>query len=281
MRQLKDSCRKLRKHDKKAALQNAVCGKIIKKYKCMNLLKNTFTIKKTNGVNKRQEKAHQIVKIIKKFYDDNSTIDPSKKASKTCRGITKQRQYLNGSLIDLHDKFCRTSEFIVSYKTFTRYRPWYCVTHRISERDTCACTLHENAGELIKAMFKENLIDSNSTHKVIQNLVCEKPTEECLQRSCLLCKHKKVSFDLKNVDKNKQFTYLKWLTVKEDRISAKTKKPIVVQVTKKELRTTNMKDALVLYNQTIDSLLSHEYRIFHQYNALKNLKQKIQKDEGL
>lgn len=148
-----------------------MCGRIIKKYRCL-----TKTKKFSNVITKRivavedpirHERRMKINATfvsgqIKKFYDQNSTIDPCKKNYKKVGTEKIQKQYLNASLTDLYEELCAENSFKVSYTTFTRYFPVYCAAQKITERNTCACVPHVNFSFLIDTLHRKKILKENS-----------------------------------------------------------------------------------------------------------------------
>ncbi|KAJ8676282.1 hypothetical protein QAD02_012069 [Eretmocerus hayati] len=273
-----------KKNAEKQYLTNLTRGKIIKKYRLMSEVKNNVTpalqIRFRDEPDymsfKKKQKSHveNTKTSIEKFFVENSTIDPGKRAFKKVNGEKVQKRYLNASMVDLHKRFLTQGTLTVNYSTFTKYRPRYCVEPNVTDRDTCACHVHENFSLLVESLHKNGMIQENSPDKILSKLLCEHRTDECFKRECVVCKHNDIQVETSHVEDG-VFNYYQWITEKEDRISAKTKKGIEVQLTKKVMMTSRMSNVVHLFNETLKNFIAHEYRIFHQHNFWKNLKNGI------
>lgn len=187
--------------------------------------------------------------------------------------------YMNCNVIDMHAKFCAQSTYKVSYSTFAKYRPRYCVVPQITQRNTCACITHENFSLLVSALHRMKIITENTSEKIIKSLVCDNRTEKCLSRSCDFCKHKEIEINFSHVDVRSQMYFMKWVLSLEERISEKTKKPITVKITSKNKITCAIEEAIKLLEQQIIPFRAHEFKIFHQKQFTKTLLNNLNADE--
>lgn len=190
--QIKHSYQNTTSRKLKNYLKNSLCGKIIKKYKFLNEInKNILPSTRANKYNPKTRRGF-IKKDVENFYILNSTIDPGKKAFVKVNGEKIQKMYMNASMIDLHAQFCSEKNYTVCYKTFTTYHPTLCKAPKVSERDTCACIIHQNFSFLITALHNNKILKENSIAKVVKNMVCEPRTEECLSKICKDCNTNKM-----------------------------------------------------------------------------------------
>lgn len=70
---------------------------------------------------------------------------------------------------NLHEKFLKTVPFAISYSLFTRFRPFWVVSPTLSNRDTCACTIHENMDLQLAALKKANILTTVSNYILQRN----------------------------------------------------------------------------------------------------------------
>lgn len=229
----------------------------------------------------RKKKASQnfIKEKVKNFFEENSCIDPSKKACKKIDGIQVNKRYLNANILDLHAKFCAENCFKVSYANFAKLRPSYCVAPKVTQRDTCACYHHENFSLLTASLHRIKVIKENTSLKIIASVTCDERREECLSRTCEKCKNKQILFNNIEDRLEEEMFYMKWETSTEQRINEKTKKPITVTITSKKKKLCKLNEAIELFKNELDKFLEHEFRILHQKTFMKNLTKNISNEE--
>lgn len=285
--QIKHVYENCRSNAAKKTISQILAGKIVAKYRCKTKLsadsgrgiKTITDFKDPADVlfSERKEKSTSVVlrSEVEDFYLENSTIDPSKKNCKKINGEPTPRQYLTASKVDLHKKFCDEKQKFISLTTFCKYCPYNVVAPKLSARDTCACPTHEKFNFLVKALHENIIISENTTHKIIRSLTCDKVQDECFERNCTKCRTRKIVYNTNDQDLKKEVLYKKWINVTENRESGKTKKQIQVKFVKEFEFLRPLEDILDIFKQEIQTILSHERRIFHQYHAIKNLKAKI------
>lgn len=142
-KQLKEGLKSLRKTEKRKFSDVIVKDKErFKKHRITTAIM-PFTLRNKKDVHTDQEK--EIKREIEDFFDDdsNSRIAADKKECIKKNGLTKQKRYLTDTLINLHKKFNVTYKE-VSYSTFCKYRPFWVVYPKESDRNTCSCVKHVN-----------------------------------------------------------------------------------------------------------------------------------------
>lgn len=281
--QLKESINNSSPKSKKR-FYSTFSGKVLKKFKLLSNLKSSMNLKQLRKFrNKKVDKqkvetnpnVKNVIQEVKQFYfqDDVSVCAPGKKDVITRHKIKKQKRYLTNCLKALHSKFLTSSSFTLSYAAFCKLRPFWVVSPNVSARDTCLCLLHENERLLVHSIHYAKLIKETNLNQVLSAICCDSFNEFCLLRKCQDCKCLKVSYLPLN---DNQIIFRKeWITAKEERISGKTNKPITVQVTKKRIVSTNIKDIKQLFQKSLPSFMSHEARIQHQYKISSDLKESL------
>ncbi|KAJ8678063.1 hypothetical protein QAD02_013850 [Eretmocerus hayati] len=269
----------------KQYLANLTRGRVVKKYRISSEVKRNVTpairIKIRDDFNlmnfkKKQRAAVEITrKSLENFYCENSIIDPGENAYVTVNGEKFQERYLQTSLTDLHQRYLKQINYHMGFTTFTKYRPSYCVAPKVTERDTCARHVHENFSLLVQSLFKNEMIPYNSSDKILSELLCAHRTDECFSRECPSCNQNNMKLEIADKESDEIFNYLQWITEKETRISARTKKEIQVQVTKKVLMTCKISNLEKLFHDSLRNFVEHEGRIFHQQNFWKNIENVI------
>jgi hypothetical protein len=149
------------------AIHRIVSGKIVKKYRCADLLRKTTGLCR-HRLGKSDNKNHQIAKatrnskvkkhqkVVEDFLrrEDNSKMQPGKQDTKTIKKGEKVQTYiLSDYLTNLYAKFKAENPTInISFTSFCRSRPKYVLTTAFSSRSSCLCTKHQNASLTLKAL---------------------------------------------------------------------------------------------------------------------------------
>lgn len=284
-------------YKEKQAVRKIACGKIVKKYCKIKQLVNVVphrTIFSSKKVEKKlpssffkyvrnvnvTHTSYLRNSVVEFFEDDqNSRMCPGKKDCITRKGVKKQKRYLNASLKDLHRKFITSSSFKISYSSFRALRPFWVVQPKITERDTCLCSTHENMRLLIQTMHSLRIISESSIEDIVSSVCCPDKTEACLRRSCPKCKDKSGQFEIQ--ENEVEVSYHSWVTKKEKRVCSRTKKEITVQRTVKERFHATAGEIVTLFQEKLGPFLQHVFRIEHQYSVINALKKNLSATEAL
>lgn len=205
-------------------------------------------------------------------------IHPKKNCKKKGENDYIYKRYLNASKLDLYHQFCQEQPLVISYTTFKKYCPQHCIAPTLNERDTCGCPIHVNFFFLVHASHMAKVLNERSAHQIIKNVTCPKITEECLNRNCPDCKEKETVFNSVE-DTDKELAYKKWITKTEKRISATTKKEIIVTFIAQQEYTSKISEVMNLLKEEIKGFFDHNYRVFHQYKTIKQLKENIKNND--
>ncbi|CAH0406213.1 unnamed protein product [Chilo suppressalis] len=234
--------------------------------------------KKSSKTSKEHNKLliKDIIKKIQTFYeeDTNSKQGAGKKEFITRHKIKKQKRYLVMSLKNLYNKFITTNAIKVSYSTFCKYRPFWVVFPKSSDRDTCACQVHVNMNLLIVALHKAKIINETSHYDLINSICCLPKTENCLLRNCNDCKYKCVLYKEFNNENLIKFSY--WCTTIESRENCKVKR-----ITTKKNEIAKPLELIKKLDQNLNGFLKHTFTIEKQYIELKSLKESLDINEAV
>lgn len=155
--QITENISKARSHQEKSNFKQLLSGPKVEKYKlwrqgCNSMLYNKIRRKTI----KRSEKTKNdlIVEMVHRFYEDDSISRAAagKKECITRNKIKKQKRYLLDSLKNIHQKFLQTKTLTIGYSLFCRLRPFWVVPPKLTDRDTCACIIHENMNLKLSAL---------------------------------------------------------------------------------------------------------------------------------
>lgn len=282
--QLSESYKTLKTKEKQV-FKKIVNGSIIKKYKLETMCAKTFKYRSRSFVKKPRTYLQYMTYIKQKmvaFLEDdmNSRQCPGKKEYVTKHKMTHQKRYLNNTLKNIYADFCKKYPSIkVSYTFFCRYKPFWIKSMRLIDRDTCKCVVHANVELMIDSMWKSKIIQAKTLSQVIKEITCQDLREECLFRKCSECKQHKLIYNCS--DKELSMYYFQWTNVKTtffNKRSTKTEVCLKIAKIRHEIKVFELLDKFTV---KIDSLLAHEGRILHQYNAIKSLKQNMSENEIL
>lgn len=254
---------------KKRLASSFINLKYLKKYKFLTSSKPFFSINFYER--KRGEKRKKMVfikKAVRRFLEDdeNSRMSPGKKDTKTDKGIKKQKRYLTDSLKRLYLRFCETHDFVISYTTFTRLRPFWVDFQRVQDRETCGCQKHDNIRYMCEQLNRLKVVSSGNVDKLIETeMCCEPATDECWFRKCSVCCERNIIFLQEYYDGDKECSNDAWEAVIEGgyRHINKVKKVCKVH------------ELISRFSENIPKYMSHVGNIRHQCRIMRELKKHL------
>lgn len=210
----------------------------------------------------------------------NSRQTAGKKEFVTRKQIKKQKRYLQDSMKNLHEKFLKTMPIKIGYSLFTRLRPFWVVPPKLSNRDTCACTVHENMDLQLDALRKANILTTVSNHQsMLKMLCCDRYAERCLERTCDECRLKTLTYA--EFDDSRPISIKQWVSKKESIYDLKTKKERFVMKCKKETQDILPADLIIKLENDLTKFFRHSFNIQHQYNVITQLKECLSENDVL
>ncbi|KAJ8728914.1 hypothetical protein PYW07_006610 [Mythimna separata] len=207
---------KAKSRSERDVLKNVINNDIVKKYK----LKTNFgySCLGLKGRLRKQKRALEIQKIkrIKEIQDflrrdDNSRTTAGKRETKTFHKDKRQIRYLQSSLEKLHKKYMEEGG-LASYTTFTRYKPFYILDPKVTQRNTCACVKHANLTFLAQKLKILGVLETDDLEKLVSAIVCDKLNKKCMYGECQSCGNKTVLFDLTHKNKDVVVFWNAWVT---------------------------------------------------------------------
>lgn len=291
-KQLSDNFKQLKDDRSKQIFTKVVNGRILKKYRLLNMSTSFLPYKYYHSnisrkplylayERKNKSSLKYLQREVQQFLEnnENSRLCPGKKECITFRKIKKQKRYLNYSLKVLFKKFSHQSTLKISYSTFCRLRPFWVVPPKLGARDTCLCMTHENFKLMVEKLHQLHVVPVRDPEDLLDALTCNKTKEACLIRECDLCKEKVIHF--KEFDGDQMCSYQKWCTKKESRISAKTKKNITVQLTLKQDTEISLYLLVKELQDRLPKYMNHVRNVLHQHRALTKIKNSLRNTEML
>lgn len=291
-RQLHESFNGLLLKKEKRKFGQIVCGntKTFKKYRLLSGLRSisekVFRKKRVLLTNnsvmrtKMLKISDKVKQDVQTFLEDDehSKLCPGKKDCITKKKVKKQKRILSRSLKNLHTLFCKQVDYKISYTTFTKLRPFWIVSRKQNERDTCMCTIHANMELLTSSLFKANIIGHSQPSDLVNLVCCDSQNPSCLQRTCTNCKDLMVPYLL--FDGSSEVCFRRWVNKME---TYKNKNGVEKQTkhTVKETVTMTALEAIDLFEKEFPKFLFHEGIISHQFRALRFLKKRLNEEEIL
>lgn len=283
--ELRQNSQKAKDSRDKQIIAKVISGPIMKKYRLIGETKDVVSYKmhkkQRDKLNLKQYDRKQRNDRISKCFqkqiqtflerDDNSKMCPGKKDFRRKGKVIKQKRLLQDSLLELHKKFLKDdSHYKISYASFRRYRPFWIVSPKASDRETCACVKHANINLLVKKLFVHQLLDTFYISELIKTTVCNAEDKNCMFGICSICKNKKCKVQLhKCADINKMVTYQQWENIVEER-TIRNK----IQKVKRTVKVEKQCTIINLFQKLNLQLISFKKHIFIMRHQIKQMQDK-------
>lgn len=285
-KQLKSSVQSTTPKTKESQIMARVIGtKILRKYRMQKQFTSIISYNRNrkvldNNINFNRKsyftiKAKEALAIKKFFLSDQvSKMLPGKKDYVKKGQVKIQRRLLNDTLANLYTMFKEQTNINVSYTTFTRSRPFWVQKPTKCDRETCACSKHENIELLVKALGSEKLIVFSSAHELLKSLVCSTSDENCMFGRCKKCVSNEVYIDK---DAQEVIKLSQWESIMEKKIIKGKEKTIkkVMKVTKEH----PMDEVISMFHKQIVEFKKHVYAMKHQWDSLTTLTKTLKEGE--
>ncbi|KAF7652466.1 hypothetical protein LDENG_00096270 [Lucifuga dentata] len=116
----------------------------------------------------------------------------------------------------LHQKFeSENVQLKISRSQFCKHRPFWIVRPRVTDRETCACKIHENFKAKVQKLHQLGVISSISTSSVVSSSVCDQNNIKCMYRRCEHCKAFAFPTTLDPDTKNNVVSWKEWVSRSE------------------------------------------------------------------
>ncbi|XP_045496936.1 uncharacterized protein LOC123695211 [Colias croceus] len=235
-----------------------------KKHKILGMT-STFSVRPESQEQNIKCNKIDIKQLIEEFFQDdlNTKISPGKNEFITRNGVRKQKRYLNDTLINLYKKFIKNQK--VGYSTFCKYRPFWVLQPKDSDRNTCACKIHVNFDLLVKSLNKNKIIEETNGTALLQSLCCDAYSESCLNRTCKVCQRRVLNY--KEFNNDLKINYYEWCTKRENYETNGDEK---IKIVNTKIRATDHpKNIIEKLENSSKSYFKHCANILVQYNHLK------------
>ncbi|KAL1005131.1 hypothetical protein UPYG_G00054930 [Umbra pygmaea] len=168
--------------------------------------------KKGLPIHSRQKQLGNVVSMFL-HRDDVSTV-VNGEAGEICRkGQIYRKRALTDTLAKLHRRFlAEHPEQTVSEAQFVRLRPFWIIRPKVEDRETCACTMHENIDLKIKRMKQLGIIETSSPEDLVQSSVCDAGNMSCMYGRCQKCIEKTFPTSLDPLTQGNTVIWPEWIT---------------------------------------------------------------------
>ena len=190
--------------------------------------------------------------------DENSRLLPGKKDTITKNKVKYQQRVLTKPLKELHTLYNSEMEksLCLSYRQFTRKRPFYVTEPKIQDRETCACMEHENVHLLANKLYSRGVLKTKSISELLGMIVCDTKKRACMDRTCAKCCFEEVEH--LETETSTQVTWEQW-----KRVTSTNGEKTFSNVAK-QIQTGTIKDLMELFHQKLEALAVHQFNWLHQ-----------------
>lgn len=266
-------------HEEKKVIRKIIHSDIAKKYRHTTKLKAVLGLKyEPRKFRESQKKSVELQRKIISFYnrDDVTRTTAGKKQYRTFKKQKKQIRYLLDNLKTLHAKYV-SEHGRISFSTFKKYRPFYVLPPKISNRDTCDCIKHSNMQFMIDILKYLGLLNSDHINEVISNMVCDFNSKDCMYDDCVECSDKKI--DGGDLDQDAEVQWNVWALKEYEYTKDGDRKN-----SKKMMKTTKqgtVKDLIELFHKQICPFKKHVYNFYYQYHQYRTCIDNLKENEAL
>lgn len=229
--------------NKKLAPKIIAGGKIMKKYRLLNILSSE------TGLTRRslQVKACVAERKSAKLKQQLRRMMPGKADFKMVDGVKQQKRYLNDYMNNLFLKFKAENPTVkISRSLFCQLPPKHILTTSFTSRNTCLCQRHQNMALKLRSLKAMSINASTSPDVFVSS--CDGEALDNLLNKC----HDTVKYS----------KYSQWKRVEVD--DKKNMKILEFQVSKAEF--------VKIFKEETKKFEAHAYRVKIQYCQLKDLK---------
>ena len=141
------------------------------------------------------------------------------------------------------------------------------------------CKLHCNVEFKASKLHALGVLKSANLTTLMSSVVCSMEEETCMYGTCPNCTGNlsNIYNDATKTTSEESVTYFEWASQTDVRTT--TKGVIKVNMMKKVTQTATLGNLCKIFEDEFLKLMPHQYRIIHQYKAIKMLKMKITRTE--
>ena len=175
----------------------------------------------------------------------------------------------------LHKKFQKKIGRQISYSLFCRIRPFWVISPKLHDRDTCKCLVHDNLQLKIEKLRQLNMITTTDLNILMAQVCCVDDSKECMYPECSKCSTKKV--EAQTYEPSDKIFYYEWRQRKEtyEKMDEGQARTISYKITVKEKVESTKRELFEQFQADLYKICSHVFRVKHQFQELRKLKENL------
>lgn len=269
-----------KKGTKHKTISEVAMGAILRKYKFRTRIQTELGIYGGRVVKTNRRCVSYIEREqVKRFYErsDVSRVTTGIKSTLTRGKQKQQKRLLTDTIRNVYKLYQSEHNTKISFTTFYRLKPFWVVSPKESERDTCLCKLCENIRLTSKALVSLNVIQSQDKQELFKHIVCNEKNKTCMYRKCLKCKNNRMKVPKNKLNDTVEWKY--WIT-REKQITKNGKEKVITTVVK-ETRQTKVSELMDTFNDDLSRYAKHCFNIASQNNYYMKLKGSLDESQAL
>ncbi|RXM28486.1 hypothetical protein EOD39_9725 [Acipenser ruthenus] len=189
--------------------------------------------------------------------------------------MKKQRRLLCDSWKNLHRKFVAEHGQNISYAFFCRERPFWVVTPKERDRETCQCKTHENVQFMADKMHKLGLSQSSNLEEMADSTVCNN-SKSCAYGECQECEHSTVPPARQQANEEVSLTQWCLEKIEHNRANEEQEKSSLITV-KKDIAITE-EELVTQFQERLFKFRRHLFNIRWWYSIYRTLRKNLTND---
>lgn len=281
---MKNIYKKCKKNKEKNILKGLSEDKIVKGAQKTRYVGQLLGLK--GKIRKSKEKVTNIKAQIEmeKFFcqDSVSRCTAGKKECRTRGKKKEQIRYLTDSLMNLY-KIYKTQGGKYSFSVFFKHKPFYCLSPRVENRETCLCIRHSNMELLFAVLKKEILCNYKGLKELLEKICCDIKSQACMNGDCKTCKKKKVEYKLKEGELERETEWWQWERQEEKykKTENGVQKTVTTKKTVKALKRGSIATLIQAFECSLMAFKKHYYTWKHQQAKYQECINNLKDDEVL
>ncbi|KAI4829768.1 hypothetical protein KUCAC02_001438 [Chaenocephalus aceratus] len=220
--------------------------------------------------------------LVSRFlhHDEVTTIINGKSGEIRRKGQIFRKRALTDTMANLYKRFLSENpRHSLSKSQFFKLRPFWIGQKKVTDRETCACKIHENVGLKIKKLHQLGVIGTSSPRDIVQTIVCSDEEKSCIYRTCSNCKDKTIQTTLDPSTKGNIIVWEEWIN-KSVLVAQKSKDGSTQEREVRKVFPEKRHTSIVELTQDhLSNFSLHIYNIKHQFERLRKLRETLTQND--
>ena len=161
-------------------------------------------------------------------------------------------------------------------KKFRKYKPWWVAKLKVSGKETCLSTTHENIKLLFKRLRYHKNLEVENIKEYIESICCDTFNKNYMERTFPNCQ----SFEIPMTDPETPTYNEKWISEKVSREGAKNK-VYDVKITSTKKKDCTVAELVIELKDDLKCFTSQVHTVSHQLKELNILRENLKADGAL